>query len=130
MSRMHTLTHELKQVALVTLYFLCWFGLVLLLKKLFLAEYRIEVYALSAAVIGALVAGKIVVILDKTRRRHPFRPAQWDRPRGTLQDALLCHGDIRYSLGRASSSTPFVRWDRSIERSPTSGSSAIGTSSP
>ena len=67
MSWKHTLAHELKQVGLVTLYFLCWFGLVLLLKKLFLAEYRIEIYALSAAVVGALVAAKIVVILDKTR---------------------------------------------------------------
>jgi hypothetical protein len=63
----HTVTHELKQVGWVTLYFLIFFGLVLLLKKLFLAEYRIEVYALSAAVIGALVAAKVVVILDKTR---------------------------------------------------------------
>ena len=67
MSLLHTVKHEVTQVGLVTLYFLICFGLVLLLKKLFLADYRIQVYALSAAVIGALVAGKIVVILDKTR---------------------------------------------------------------
>jgi len=67
MSLLHTVKHEVKQVGLVTLYFLVCFGLVLVLKKLFLAQYHVEFYALSAAVIGALVAAKVVVVLDKTR---------------------------------------------------------------
>jgi hypothetical protein len=57
---------ELKQVGLVTLYFIVCFGIVLTLKKLFLAEYQIQFYALSAVVIGGLVAGKVVVVLDHT----------------------------------------------------------------
>jgi len=39
---------------------------VLTLKKLFLAEYQIEFYALSAVIVGGLVAGKVVVVLDHT----------------------------------------------------------------
>lgn len=67
MSLAQRVKHEVRQVGLVTLYFLVWFGVVLLLKKLFLEEYRIEFYALSVVVFGALVAAKVVVILDKTR---------------------------------------------------------------
>ena len=59
--------HEIKEVGLVTLYFLACFGVILTLKKLFLADYQIEFYALSVTVISALVAAKVVVILDKTR---------------------------------------------------------------
>jgi len=55
---------ELRQVGLVTLYFMFCFGVALTLKKLFLAEYQIEFYALSAVVIAGLVAGKVVVVLD------------------------------------------------------------------
>jgi hypothetical protein len=57
---------ELKQVGLVTVYFMFCFGIVLTLKKLILAEYQIESYALSAVVIAGLVAGKVVVVLDHT----------------------------------------------------------------
>jgi hypothetical protein len=64
--------HELKEVGLVTLYFLFCFGIILTLKKLFLAEYQIKFYALSGAVISALIAGKIVVVLDKTRAGTRF----------------------------------------------------------
>ena len=60
------LKHELRQIGLVTLYFFFSFGVVLTLKKLLLAHYQIEFYAMSATVIGALVAAKIVVVLDKT----------------------------------------------------------------
>jgi len=51
---------------LVTLYFLFCFGLVLTLMKLFLAQYQIEFYGLSVVVVSALIAAKVVVILDKT----------------------------------------------------------------
>jgi hypothetical protein len=56
--------HELRQVGLVTLYFLCCFGILLILKKLFLAQYQVQFYALSVAVVSAFVAAKIVVVLD------------------------------------------------------------------
>jgi hypothetical protein len=63
---------ELRQVGLVTLYFMVCFGIVLTLKKLFLAEYQIEFYALSGVIVGGLVAGKVVVVLDHTPVGHRF----------------------------------------------------------
>ena len=66
------LIQELRQVGLVTLYFLVCFGLVLTLKKLFLAQYAVEFYGISVAVVGALVAGKVVVLLDHTRIGNRF----------------------------------------------------------
>ncbi len=76
MSLMTRITHELKEVGLVTLYFLFCFGIILTLKKLFLASYEIKSYALGSAVISALIAGKIVVILDKTRAGTRFDRSQ------------------------------------------------------
>ena len=73
MSFIEKVKHELKEVGIVTLYFLICFGIILLLKKLFLAEYKVQFNALSAAVIGALVIGKVVVVLDKTRIGNRFQ---------------------------------------------------------
>jgi hypothetical protein len=66
------LLDEMKQVGLVTLYFLICFALLLTLKKLFLAQYEIEFYGVSAAVVGALVIGKVVVLLDHSRIGNRF----------------------------------------------------------
>jgi hypothetical protein len=66
MSLLTAAKHELRQVGLVTLHFMFCFAVILTLKKLFLAEYQIEFYTLSAVVIGGLVAGKVVVVLDHT----------------------------------------------------------------
>jgi hypothetical protein len=63
---------EVKAVGAVTLYFLFCFGVILVLKKLFLADYNIEVYALSTAVVSALIAAKVVVTLDHTRAGTRF----------------------------------------------------------
>jgi len=73
MSFIEKVKHELKEVGIVTLYFLVCFGILLLLKKPFLAEYKVEFNALSAAVIGVLVIGKVVIILDKTAIGNRFR---------------------------------------------------------
>ncbi|HNP29066.1 MAG TPA: hypothetical protein PKK23_08485 [Nitrospirales bacterium] len=62
-----TLKHEAREVGLVTLYFMLCFGFILTLKKLLLATYNIEFYAFSSAMVGALIVGKVVVVLDKTR---------------------------------------------------------------
>ena len=56
MSFIEKVKHELKEVGIVTLYFLVCFGILLLLKKLFLAEYKVEFNALSAAVIGVFLS--------------------------------------------------------------------------
>ena len=50
----------------VFLFFLAGFLLLLLLIKLALAEFSIEIAALSHAVVGALVAAKAALILDET----------------------------------------------------------------
>ncbi len=55
----HFLADEFKQVGRVTFYFLSCFGLILVLKKLFLAQYDIELYALSTAVVGYNVFSEI-----------------------------------------------------------------------
>lgn len=67
-----TLKHEAREVGLVTLYFLLCFGFILTLKKLLLATYDIEFYAFSSAVVGALIVGKVVVVLDKTQAGTRF----------------------------------------------------------
>lgn len=72
MGMLSVLKHEVRQVGMVILYFLFCFGVVLTVKKLMLASYQIEFYALSSAVVGALVIGKVVVVLDKTRAGTRF----------------------------------------------------------
>ena len=64
--------HEAKEVGLITLYFLFCFGVALLLKKLFLADYDIKVYVLSTLVVGALVVAKVVAVLDQTHAATRF----------------------------------------------------------
>ena len=77
MNLLSKVKHEAKQIGLVTLYFLFCFGTAVALKKLILAAYQIEFYALSVAVIAALVVAKVVIVLDATHTatrfdaRHP-----------------------------------------------------------
>jgi len=82
---------EVKLVGLVTLYFMACFGLVLTLKKLFLAQYSLEFYGVSAAVVAALVVGKVVVLLDHTRIGNRFDQghALW---RGALYKTVAYSG--------------------------------------
>jgi hypothetical protein len=56
----------------VTLYFLSCFGIILTLKKLFLADFQIKFYALSVVIVSALIAAKVVVTLDHTRAGTRF----------------------------------------------------------
>ncbi len=67
------LLKEIKGAGLISLYFLFCFSIVLLLKKLFLASYGIEFYGLSKAIVGALILGKVVLILDKTSLGNRFQ---------------------------------------------------------
>jgi hypothetical protein len=50
--------HEVKSILWTSLYFVVWFGVLMLIKVLLLAEYQIKVYDVSAAIIGALVVAK------------------------------------------------------------------------
>ena len=76
------LKEELSTAGLATVYFFACFLLVMALKRLFLAQYDIAFYGLSVAFFGALVVGKVVVVLDKTgagqrfeQRRSPLLAA-------------------------------------------------------
>ncbi len=54
----------LKEMAPVVLFFFVAFMLIFLLLKLFVAQYSIEFYAFSKAAIGALILGKVVLVMD------------------------------------------------------------------
>jgi hypothetical protein len=58
------LKEELRAVALYTLFFGAWFMVFIGLKSLILAEYEIRFQGLSAALIGALVLAKVVLLLE------------------------------------------------------------------
>lgn len=55
---------EIKAVGLTTLFFALWFSVFVLLKTLILAEYNIGFAGLSAALVGALIVAKVVLILE------------------------------------------------------------------
>ena len=56
----------MREIGLVTAYFLTCFLFFLTLKKLLLAEYRIASDVIGTAVVGALVIAKVVILLEKT----------------------------------------------------------------
>ena len=56
---------ELKRIGIVSLYFALCFGVMLLMKRLILAQYAIEFRGVTFALVGALVVGKVVVLLEK-----------------------------------------------------------------
>jgi hypothetical protein len=60
------LWEELWRIIPIALFFLIGFTLVLLVVKLSLAEYSIEISTVSRAVLGALIAAKVVLILNRT----------------------------------------------------------------
>ncbi len=64
MSAKDKLLKELKAILLVSLYFLIWFGTLMIIKVLLLSEYRIEFYGASIVIVGALIAAKAVLILE------------------------------------------------------------------
>jgi hypothetical protein len=63
----------LREIRFVAIFFLVCFGIFLTLKKLLLEQYHISVYVLHAAVIGALVVAKVVVLLEKTSFGNRFQ---------------------------------------------------------
>ncbi len=85
------LSHEIRAVALTTLYFAAWFSVMLVLKWLVLAEYNIEFYSLSIALVGALIVAKVVLVLEKV----PL--GTWTRNRSALAHVAMRTG--LYGLG-------------------------------
>jgi hypothetical protein len=64
---------ELREIGLVTLFFLVCFTIFLSLKKLLLSEYHVPFDMLHVAVIGALIVAKVVVLLEKSSFGNRFR---------------------------------------------------------
>jgi len=87
------LKDEIKAVVLVTCYFAVWLGILVLIKKLILAEYRIEFHGFSLALIGAIVLAKVVLVLEHL----PI--GRWIRTRPALIDVVL--RTAMYSTGVA-----------------------------
>lgn len=58
------LTNEIKLVALTTLYFAVWIGVLMILKVLILEEYQIEFRGFSLVLVGALILAKVVLVLE------------------------------------------------------------------
>lgn len=70
------IVQEIRDIGLVTAYFLAWFLFFLGMKKLLLAEYEIQISVLGTAVVGALVVAKVVVILENTRLGTRFQDSR------------------------------------------------------
>jgi len=60
---------EIKELISIAWYFLICFGFILILLKLFLEEYSIEIYVISKAIAGAFVSAKAVMIVDGIMRK-------------------------------------------------------------
>jgi len=75
MSPKDKLFKELKAILLVSLYFLVWFGTLMIIKVLLLDEYKIEFYGASVVIVGSLIAAKAVLILEYVPLGFNKRPA-------------------------------------------------------
>ena len=64
MSFKQKLKEEIKNVGTAALYFGCWITALLVIKALVLAEYQIAFHHWSAAVVGALILSKVVLVLE------------------------------------------------------------------
>jgi len=64
MSLKQKLIGELEEIALAFVYFAICFLVLVLMKKLLLAEYEVSFYGLSAALVGALIVSKVVIVLQ------------------------------------------------------------------
>jgi len=58
------LKKELKSLGIIMSYFGLWFAFMIVLKILLLKQYDIEFTGLSMAFIGALIVGKVILIID------------------------------------------------------------------
>jgi len=84
---------EIRSIALVTLYFAVCFIVMMVCKRLVLAEYGVEFRGLSFALVGALIVAKVVLVLEHV----PL--GAWVRRRPVVVDTVL--RTLLYSLGVA-----------------------------
>jgi len=74
------LAQEMRKLFPITLFFFIGFGLILLIVKLVLQDYSVQVGVLSRAMLFSLIAGKVVLLLENVRLDQRF--PNW--PRSTL----------------------------------------------
>ncbi len=86
----HWLVEEIKALTPSIIFFLISFGLVLLIIKLFLIHYAIHIEVLTNAILGALIAAKVALVLDKIG---------WGRAQGWPPIALVAARTLLYSVG-------------------------------
>lgn len=91
MSLRHKIAEEIKRIGIVSLYFACCFGVMMVFKRLILAQYEIEFRGVTFALVGALVVAKVVVILEKVSL------GQWVRNRPVAVDVIL--RTLLYTIG-------------------------------
>ena len=91
MSWKEKLKHELKSVGIATLYFLIWFGFLMLIKVLLLEDYDIEFTGVSMVIVGALVVAKVILIMEHI----PL--GSWVKKQPAYVDVML--RTILYSFG-------------------------------
>jgi uncharacterized membrane protein len=82
---------EIKRIGIVALYFALCFGVMMLCKRLILAEYEIEFRGVTFALVGALVVAKVVVLLEKVSL------GQWVRNHPVVVDIIL--RTLIYTIG-------------------------------
>lgn len=75
MSVWHKIRHEIAAIALTTAYFAAWFGMLLALKALLLAQHDIRFRSFSIALVAALVVAKVVLVLDHVKLPATLRRA-------------------------------------------------------
>ena len=69
---MEALKHELKKISSLSLFFFIGYGYTLILMKLFLKEFSVDVSIFAKVVIYALVSAKSVAIMDMTPWMNRF----------------------------------------------------------
>ncbi len=83
------LVHEGEAMAPAAIFFLVGFALILLMIKLFVEQYSIELTVLSNAVLGALFAAKVSLILDHR---------DWARAHGYPRAVVVAGKVVLYTL--------------------------------
>lgn len=80
------LLKELREIIPPTLFFFVAFGLLILTRILVLEQHGITIWDWGGAVIGALIVGKVVLIVDKFAfvDRYPEKPLIWNAVWKTL----------------------------------------------
>jgi hypothetical protein len=89
--KLEKIKNEIKSLTFATLYFAAWFAMLMVIKKLVLSEYRIEMSGFSYALIGALILAKVVLILEHVSL------GGWAESRSALLNVML--RTALYSIG-------------------------------